>query len=351
MGQFTAGEADLLRRAMSRHRSSEEMAAFRQRFVAGALAQGVAEEIAEDVFTKLSGFASYGFCKSHAAAFAKTAYDTLYLRAHYPTEFYCALLNNQPMGFYAPRVLVGDARRHGVRVLPVHVNKSQEECTIEEGAVRLGLWYVDELGEATIARILEAREHGHYLSLEDFCSRTRLSRRAIENLILAGGMDEWNQDCRKLIWALGRTRYRADELPLPFASEKVALEPMTYGERLVWEYGVTGLSTNGHVMELFREEMKERGVITSLDLTRTLTGDRVKVAGMVVVRQAPPTAKGFVFLTLEDEWGLMNVIVRPDIFQAQRSIWSNSLVLMAKGRVEQAEGQVNVLAAQAWRIR
>ena len=351
MGQFTAGEADLLRRAMSRRRSSEEMAAFRQRFVAGASAQGVPEEIAEDVFTKLSGFASYGFCKSHAAAFAKTAYDTLYLRAHYPTEFYCALLNNQPMGFYAPRVLVGDARRHGVRVLPVHVNKSQHKCTIEEGAVRLGFWYVNELGEASIARILGAREHGCYLNLEDFCSRTRLPRRAIENLILAGGMDEWNQDCRKLIWKLGRTRYRADELPLPFGSEKVDLEPMTYGERLIWEYGVTGLSTNGHVMELFREEMKEQGVITSLDLTRTLTGDRVKVAGMVVVRQAPPTAKGFVFLTLEDEWGLMNVIVRPDIFQAQRSIWSNSLVLMAEGRVEQAEGQVNVLATQAWRIR
>lgn len=152
MGGFSAGEADLLRRAMSRHRAEEEMARFRERFVAGAVAQGVEAAVAEDVFSKLAGFASYGFCKSHAAAFAKTAYDTLWLRAHYPAACYCSLLNNQPMGFYAPRVLLGDARRHGVTILAVHVNRSQARCTLEPGAngtpaIRLGFQYVDGRGD------------------------------------------------------------------------------------------------------------------------------------------------------------------------------------------------------------
>lgn len=347
MGRFSAGEADLLRRAMSRHRSDEEMAAFRERFVQGALSQGVPRQTAEAVFAQLAGFASYGFCKSHAAAFAKTAYDTLYLRAHYPAEFYCALLNNQPMGFYPPRVLIGDARRHGVRVLPVHVNRSADRCTVEGGAIRLGLVYVGGLGEAAIARVLQARREGAFATLADFCRRTRLPRKLVENLILAGGMDEWNPDRRALLWELGRLRYREEELPMPLAADGVALEPMTRAEDMLAEYGITGLSAEGHLMELFRERLSGAGVLTSRDLERMPEGSRVRVAGMVVVRQAPPTAKGFVFLTLEDEWGLINVIVRPDVFQAHRAVWADSLVLVVDGTVQRSDGAVNVLAEGA----
>jgi len=350
MGQFSPGEADLLRRAMSRHRSEEEMAAFRRRFVARALAQGVSREIAEEVFDKLASFASYGFCKSHAAAFARTAYDTLYLRAHYPAEYYCALLNNQPMGFYAPRVLVRDARRHGVMVVPVHVNKSQDRCTLEGGAIRLGFQYVDGMGEAGIARILEAREAGPYLRLKDFCRRTRLPRRTIENLILAGGMDDWDRDRRRLIWQLGKLRYREAELPFAIPTDNVRLEPMSLAENLMGEYGATGLSAEGHLMELFRKELESLGVTTSQELGQGASGERVRIAGMVVVRQAPPMAKGFVFLTLEDEWGLMNVIVKPNVFEAQRSTWSIDPVLMVEGRLERANGHTNILASQAWKV-
>jgi len=351
MGRFSAGEADLLRRAMSRHRSDEEMAAFRERFVQGALSQGVPRETAEAVFAQLAGFASYGFCKSHAAAFARTAYDTLYLRAHYPAEYYCALLNNQPMGFYPPRVLVGDARRHGVRVLPVHANKSLAKCTLEEGAIRLGLEYVDGLGEAAIARVLRARQAGDFAGLADFCRRTRLPRTLVENLILAGGMDEWNPDRRALLWELGRLRYHEEELPLALPADGVALEPMTRDESLIAEYGITGLSANGHLVELYREQLDSAGVLTSRDLERAPEGSRVRVGGMVVVRQAPPTAKGVVFLTLEDEWGLINVIVRPDVFQAQRGTWTDSLVLVVEGIVQRADGAPNVLAEGASGVR
>ncbi len=347
MGGFSPGEADLLRRAMSRHRSEEEMASFRERFVRGAMGQGVSRDIAERVFAQMAGFAAYGFCKSHAAAFAKTAYDTLYLRAHYPVEYACALLNNQPMGFYPPRVLIGDARRHGVKVLPVDVNRSEGKCVVEGGAVRLGLEYVNGMGAAAIARVIQAREEGEFAGLADFCRRTRLPRGLVENLILAGGMDEWNADRRAMLWELGRLRYREEELPMVLPADGVMLAPMPRAEGVLAEYGATGLSANGHLMEVCRERLDAAGVLTSRDLGRAREGSRVRVAGMVVVRQAPPTAKGFVFLTLEDEWGLINVIVRPDVFAAHREVWTGSLVLVVEGTVQRAAGAVNVVAEGA----
>ena len=351
LGRFSAGEADLLRRAMSRHRSGQAMATFRQRFIAGASAQGVNSELAGEIFGKLEGFASYGFCKSHAASFARTAYDTLYLRAHYPTEYYCAILNNQPMGFYAPRVVLGDARRHGVRVLPVHINQSQERCTVADGALRLGFMYVDGLGEAAIARLLDAREEGTFFGLEDLCQRTRLPRRVIENLILAGALDDWSGRRRESIWRLGRLRYREEELPLTLPPDGVSLEPMTSAERLVAEFGIMGLSASGHLLELLRDRLDEEGVITSQALEAVSPGAIVKVAGLVSIRQMPMTAKGFVFFTLEDEWGLVNVVVRPNVYRAQRLIWSTSHILMVEGHLERRDGHINILALRAWRMK
>jgi error-prone DNA polymerase len=356
MGGFSAGEADLLRRAMSRHRAEEDMARFRQRFVEGAVAQGVDAAVGDDVFTKLSAFASFGFCKSHAAAFAKTAYDTLWLRAYYPAEYYCGVLNNEPMGFYQPRVVVGDARRHGVTVRPVHVNRSAAECTVEEssgeiGAIRMGLEYVDGLGETGAARVVEARPGGGYGDLADLCRRTRLPRKLVENVILAGGLSDWQADKRTLLWALGRLRYQEEELPLSFAPDGVVLEEMTYAEELAQEYATTGVSVEGHLMELFREQMDRASIGTSQNLTEARNGQNVRIAGMVAVRQMPPTAKGFVFFTLEDEWGLMNVIVRPKVFQAQRETWVGATILAVRGVVERARGQINVMAEQGWRVR
>jgi error-prone DNA polymerase len=352
MGRFSAGEADLLRRAMSRHRSDQAMAAFRERFIEGATGQGVAREVAGAVFAQLAGFAGFGFCKSHAAAFARTAYDTLWLRAHYPAEYYCALLNNQPMGFYPPRILIGDARRHGIETRRVDMARSEARCTVEgDGAIRLGLGYVDGLGEAGIERLLGARAGRAFRDLGDLCRRTRLPRRLVETLILAGALDDWGRDRRRQLWALGRLRYAADELPLPVAPDGVELAPMDAGEELAAEYGATGVSVDGHPMALYRERLRARGVLDSRDLAAVKEGGRVRLGGLVVIRQRPPTAKGFLFLTLEDEWGLMNAIVRPDVFERQREVWARGSILVVQGRVQRARGRVDLLAERAWRVR
>ena len=279
-------------------------------------------------------------------------YDTLYLRAHYPAEYYCALLNNQPMGFYAPRVLVGDARKHGVMTLPVHVNRSLAECSLEGDAIRLGLQYVDGLGETAIDRFLAAREESPFRDLADLCRRTRLPRRLVERIILARGMECWEMDQRRLLWTLGGLRYEAETLPLEYVpAAPDGLEPMTEEEALLAEYGATGLAAEGHLMEAYRERMDRLGVVTSQDLAHAAPGEAVSVAGMVVIRQAPPTAKGFVFLTLEDEFGLMNVIVRPDVFALQRGTWATGRILVVQGHVERFGHQINVMATQAWQLR
>jgi error-prone DNA polymerase len=335
---------------MSRHRSGEEMARFRARFLAGAAAEGVPEAVAAEVFTKLEGFASYGFCKSHAAAFAKTAYDTLWLRAHYPAAYYCAVLNNEPMGFYAPRVVVGDAGRHGVRVYPVHLNRSQAQCRVEGEGLRLGFQYVAGLGEVGAERLVAARPAKGYRDLADLCRRTKLPRKLVENLILAGAFAAWPLDKRMLLWELGRTHYHEEELPLAFPPDDVELEPLSAAEELVYEYSVTGVATQGHLMELFRERLQRAHIGTSLDLARAREGQRLRVAGMVAVRQAPPTAKGFAFFTLEDEWGLLNIIVRPDVFHAQREAFAAASVLVVEGTVQRARGQVNLLAEKGWNL-
>ncbi|NLF01962.1 MAG: hypothetical protein GX601_13395 [Anaerolineales bacterium] len=351
----------MLRRAMSRHRAEAEMARFRERFVAGAVTQGVAEATAHEIFDKLAGFASYGFCKSHAAAFARTAYDTLWLRAHFPAAYCCSVLNNEPMGFYAPRVIVTDARRHGVPIRAVHVNRSEAACTLEsatpdEMAIRLGFLYVDGLGETGAERLMTARPTTGYTSLGDLCQRTRLPRRLVERLILAGGLDDWSsaslpRDRRSLLWELGRLRYQEDALPLPLPPDSVELEPMTYAEELLAEYGSTGVAAQGHLMELYRERLARARIGTSQTLAKARHGERVQVAGFVVVRQQPPTAKGFAFFTLEDEWGLMNVIVRPQVFTAQRAEWVGAVVLAVEGIVQRAHGRINVLAERGQVIK
>ena len=255
------------------------------------------------------------------------------------------------MGFYQPRVIVSDAQRHGVVVRPVHINRSEEKCVLENGDIRMGFEYVDKFGEANIGPIIEERQRGPFSSLGDFCRRTRLPRLLVENLILAGGMDEWEPDRRQMIWELGRLRYQADELPLIMPPSGVELDPMSLEESLVSEYGVTGVSTHGHLMDLYRDKLTKSGIVTSEDLDYIEPGTRVRVAGMIVIRQAPPTAKGFVFLTLEDEWGLINIIVRPDKFEVQREIWRQSFVLIVEGVVQRVREHINVQADRGWRIR
>jgi error-prone DNA polymerase len=357
---FSPAEADRLRRAMSRSRSEEAMAALRARFLAGAQAAGVDGATAEAVWAQLKGFAGFGFCKSHAAAFALVAYQTLYLKAHYPAAFYCALLNHQPLGFYPPEVLVGDARRHAVPVLGPDVNRSEVACTLvaqpaaascpPATALRLGLRYVHGLGETWQERIVERRGDAPFRDLRDFCRRTRLPRPVVENLIRAGAMDGWGQARRDLLWALGGLAYQVEDLDVAVPVAAVDLPALGQAERMAWEYELLGLAPGEHVMALYRESLRAQGVLSSRALAGRRDGERVRVAGWAVVRQRPPTAKGVLFITLEDEEGLMNLIVWPQVYERYRDALRGAPLLWAEGRVQREGQALSVLVQQAGRL-
>jgi error-prone DNA polymerase len=367
---FTPGEADLLRRAMSRSRSAEAMSELRQRFLTGAQAKGIERETAEEAFRQLQGFATYGFCKSHAAAFALVAYQTLWMKVYHPAEFFCALLNHQPMGFYSPEVVVNDAKRHGIILLRPDVNRSEDGCTLEQrsrGAgeqgsreakddgvrfssappllrpsappLRLGLRYLHGLGEAGRTRLLAARGERSFADLADFCRRTRLPRPLIRDLIRAGALDGLGGPRRQMLWALGGLYYE-EEVLLETPDIPAELPELAEREALHWDYELLGLSPDAHPMHLWRARLRARGVISAAELAAEAPGKVVEVAGMVIVRQAPPTAKGHLFITLEDETGLANLIIRPDLYERERALLRGSSALLAGG-VVQREGKAS----------
>jgi error-prone DNA polymerase len=350
---FSPAEADRLRRAKSRSRSQEAMAALRERFLAGAQANGVDEATAGEVFEQLEAFAGFGFCKSHAAAFALIAYQTLYLKAHFPAALTCALLNQQPMGFYSPEVIVGDARRHGVAVLPPDVNRSRVECSLEMGddsslAVRLGLRYVHGLGEAWPARVVERRGDRPYRDLPDFCRRARLPRPAVENLIRAGAADSLSERQsnarRDLLWQLGGLTYPEEGLDIETSVEAVALPHLSPAERMGWEYELLGLAPGEHVMALYREALRAQGILSSREFAEQENGQAVRIAGLVIVIQRPPSARNFAFATLEDETNLMNVILRPAVYTRYRDTLRTAPLLVIEGVVQRQDGVINLLA-------
>jgi len=358
---FTPGEADRLRRAMSRSRSAQAMAELRERFVQGALARGIERGTAEEAFKQLQGFATYGFCKSHAAAFALTAYQTLWMKAHYPVQMYCALLNQQPMGFYSPDIVVNDAKRHGIPILRPDANLSGDRCTVEgqtsiqragdgmalpgSGSIRLGLRYLHGLGEAGGERLLAARKDGPYLDLGDFCRRTRLPRALIGDLIRAGALDGLDADRRRSLWRLGGLHYE-EEAPIEAPVEDVDLPELEEREALAWDYELLGLSPDEHPMQYLRPRLAQRGVRTAADLSRLTAGAFVTVAGTVAVRQRPPTAKGHVFITLEDETGLANLILRPDLYEQKRAEIREAGALIARGVLQRDGVSTSVLVRE-----
>jgi error-prone DNA polymerase len=329
------------------------MAALCERYLSGALANNIDPAIAKETWGYLVAFSGYGFCKSHAAAFALVAYQTLYLKAYYPAAFYCALLNHQPMGFYSPDVLIGDARRHGVPVLYPDVNHSQEACTLETHgaslAVRLGLRTVHGLGETRQTHIVERREDRPFSSLEDFCRRTRLPRPVVENLIRAGAMEGLNQSHtrRDLLWELGGLIYQEEGLDLAAPIAPVDLPVLSQVERTLWEYELLGLTPGEHIMSVYRERLRERGVSRSDELASRRSGERVLVAGLVIIRQRPPSAKGHVFLTLEDEGGLINLVVQPKVYERYKDVLRNHPLLLVEGHMQRERRAVNIQVYQA----
>jgi error-prone DNA polymerase len=354
---FSIGEAEGLRRAMSRKRSLEALEAFRGRFVEGAVAREVGQEVANAVFDKLVGFSGFGFPKSHAAAFALLAYQSAWLRHHYPAEFLCALLNAQPMGFYPPASLVRDAQRRGVEVRPPDVNLSAAKCELEGEAVRVGLEYVRSLGEEEGKALVAERERrGPFGGVRELAQRSALDRPRLEALVASGACDSFGGERRALLWELGLVPQaqavpgsggteRQLALPLDPTAETPALREHTPWERMLADYRTTSLSVGVHPLELLRPHLPE-GTLSSRELEEERSGRTVAVAGMAVARQRPATAKGVVFMLLEDEFGQVNLIVPPQVYERFRALVRAEPLLLARGRFERYGRNRNVLVRE-----
>ena len=370
---FTGGQAEDLRRAMGFKRSEKRMRKLESQLREGMARNGIAGEEAEKIITAIMSFALYGFPESHAASFALLAYASAYLKAHYPAAFYCALLNNQPMGFYHPSTLVKDAQRRGVRFHPIDVQISDWNCAVEDdGTVRLGLRYVSGLRDE-VGKIVALRRR--FGSLDDLVNRTGLRRAELVTLADIGALNAFGYDRRSALWQAEQAARPSGELfttinAEPQSSQSHVLEeflleelgelsgsalnvvdqdrsplkPMTESERIVADYAGTGLTIGRHPMALRRDELATRGVSRAIDLRTARHGRRVRVAGMVITRQRPGTAKGFVFLTLEDETGVANIIVRPDLFLRDRLVITDEPFLLVDGVLQNQDGVTSVRA-------
>ncbi len=394
---MTPSGADGFRRAMTRHLNHVEMSSLEGGFIAGCLANGVPREVADQLFAAVQGFAVYGFCRSHAAAFARTSYETAWLKLNHPVEFGCGLLNNQPMGFYHPSVLVEDLKRHGVTVLPVDVNRSDIRCLPEpiesaspglagpsllptgslpqparrgepygdfentetlvvktQHAMRIGFNYVRDLGEEGRKTIVAERQRGPYRSFDDFIDRLRggpIGPGAVRNLVMVGAFDALGQARRELLWGwqerwhghgLKRRLHAQSELWLnSTAPDLPRLDDFDINQL---EYRISDLSTGHHLIYFCRGRLAELGALESNTLPSIPDGRKVRVAGLVITRQAPSTAKKIRFFTLEDEFGQVNVTIKPDVYDLYRQVANRQPILVIDGVMQRQDGVWSVLA-------
>jgi error-prone DNA polymerase len=346
---FTATEAEELRRAFGFKRSERLMAEVETKLRAGMARQGIHGAAAEEIVHAITAFALYGFPVSHASSFALLAYASAYLRVHHPAAFYAALLNNQPMGFYHPATIVKDAQRHGLRVRPIDVTRSEWLCVIEPDdtglTVRLGLRYVRGLREAAGRALVAARLARPFDSVRDLVRRVRLERDELETLAAIGALAPFGETRRANLWMV------AASSPGPLFEdpprEESPLSEMTEVERLAADYAGTSVTLGRHPMALRRAALRHAGVLSARELAGVEDGARVQVAGSVIVRQRPGTAKGFVFLSLEDETGIANVIVTPPIFARHRLTLVAEPYLLVEGIAQRQDGVISVRATRA----
>jgi error-prone DNA polymerase len=403
---YSAGEADRFRRAMNRHRSRLEMQSLHDDFVRrceehGGLDAGVAEKL----FRSVAGFAEFGFCKSHAAAFARTVYETAWLRLEYPAHWLCALLNAQPMGFYHPSVLVDDGKRHGVPCFPVDVTRSRARCRVERCSpddlsltaaertavrvvrgpaqawgVRLGFNYVARLGPAGRAACEAAVDVGATGSVREFWRHAGLTRPAMEQLVRCGAFDRVHpgRPRRELLWELvgvegslpprrragsggrpvaapGPPRGRGHVTAAPavgvppleplldLPAPAPVLPPMSERDRVAADYAVHGVSTGPHLVSLLRVSLDALGCVPLARVAELPDGSRITVAGLVIARQAPVSAKGFRFFTLADEGAHLDLVFRPEVARRTRAVANASPLLLAEGTLEVSSGRCNLL--------
>ncbi|MGV2123951.1 error-prone DNA polymerase [Agrobacterium vitis] len=360
---FTGGEADQLRKSMATFKFTGGVSRFKEKLVSGMVKNGYTPEFAEKTFSQLEGFGSYGFPESHAASFALIAYASNYVKCHFPDVFCAALLNSQPMGFYAPAQIVGDARAHGVEVRPVCVNRSRWDCTLErigttqQHAVRLGMRMVKGLVVADVARIVAARMNGQFDSVDDMWRRSGVPAASLVELAHADAFQPSLKLARRdVLWAIKALR---DE-PLPLfaaAAERemktiaeqnepeVELRQMTEGHNVVEDYGHIGLTLRDHPIAFLRTDLAKRNIITCEEAMTARDGRWVMTAGLVLVRQKPGSAKGVMFITIEDETGSANIVVWPKLFEKRRRVVLGSSMMAINGRI-QREGEVVHLIAQ-----
>jgi error-prone DNA polymerase len=351
---YTPGEADQLRRDMAAWRRGGRLEAHRERLVSRMTARGIAPEFAARVFEQIRGFGEYGFPESHAASFALLAYATAWLKRHHPEAFVCALLNAQPMGFYSPATIVGDARRRGVEVRPPCVARGAFDATLEDGAggapaVRVGLRFVKGLGEAEGRRIEEARARGPFAGVDDLAERARLPARALRTLAAAGALEALAPGRRDALWGAAAAG-RSPRPPLPMVAEEPEPEfaPLGAAETILWDFQASGLSVRGHPLEPLREELRARGLPDARGVASLRDGARARYAGVVICRQRPGTAAGVVFLSLEDETGFVNVVVWPRVFDRFPVLVRTAAFLGVTGRVQAADGVVHIVAEEVW---
>ncbi|MBI5525118.1 MAG: error-prone DNA polymerase, partial [Deltaproteobacteria bacterium] len=380
---YTPGEADQLRRDMAAWRQSGRIEAHRERLVSRMVRKGIAPEFAERVFEQIRGFGEYGFPESHAASFALIAYATAYLKCHFPVAFTCALLNAQPMGFYAPSTIIDDAKRHGVLVLPIDVTKSAWDCTLEPTlrlttydsrqradyaslqpplqptayslqpseafVLRMGLRYVGGLRESAGERIAAARGEAPFASLADFIRRTGIDRGSLDALSEAGAFDSLGVDRRQALWqAPGLAHAARAPLKLSGGEHRPLFRALDSFEEVNWDYRRTSHSTRGHPLTALRPQLLKLGFPAS-DTVRAMPHDRVvQCAGMVICRQRPGTASGVVFMTLEDEEGVVNVIIWPKVFTEHEVVARTAPLVAVRGRLQVEHGVMHLIAQKLW---
>lgn len=344
---FTPGEADQLRRAMGAWQRKGGLGHFREKLLAGMAKNDYPPELAERLFRQIEGFGDYGFPESHAASFALLAYVSAWLKCHHPAEFLCALLNSQPMGFYSPSQLVQDAQRHGVRVLPVDVQASGVEAGIERGAVRLGLQGIAGLSRRAAEAVVAARPAMDYAGLAELAARSGIAQRDLDALADAGALKAIAGHRRQAAWAAASAAVQLDLLASAVPREALPeLAAPGEGEDIVADYASLGLTLGRHPLRLLRERLAARRFVSARQLATLPDRSFARMAGIVTCRQRPGTASGVVFVTLEDESGLANIVVFSRLAERQRRELLGARLLGVVGQVQAQDDVVHLVAGR-----
>src|SRR5258708_4624927 len=356
---LTGSEAEELRRAVGMRRSMQRMKDLEGRLRAGMTQNGIGNEAQDNIVQGISSFAMYGFPESHAASFALIAYASAYLKVHFLAAFTCGLLNNQPMGFYSPAVLIKDAQRHGLRVRPIDVQCSEWLCTLEHEpdgslSLRIGMNYAKGLRQSSAETLLATRmQKGLFPSVDDLAQRVPdLNRKELVTLARIGALNSLGdvEHRRDALWQVEQAGRPVGPLlrgasgPTSHSATTSPLKQMTTHERLSADYAGTGLTTGPHPLAYHREAFRTAGMVSAVDLSHLSNHHYVRVAGCVIARQRPGTAKGFVFLSLEDETGIANVIFTPDAFEQNRVVVTRCRFVCVEGPLQQQDGVIHIKA-------